>query len=120
MSAFRITDKTAFITGAVILVVICMRYHRRYILRFDNCITYRAMLTLGKSRCGTSGFDGIVDDLGMSLCGNSLLSHKNSITYRTTLTLGQACFGTSRRNGVINDLSVTVSGNSFFLTFTAG
>ena len=44
--------------------------YRNYLLRNENCITYRAVLTLGQTGCRTSGSNCCIDNLGMTKCGS--------------------------------------------------
>ena len=86
---------------------------RNGFLRYGDGVTYRALLTLGKTCFGTGRCYGIESFLGVAVCRNGFLRYGNGVTYRTLLTLGKTCFGTGRRYGVESFLCVAVCRNGF-------
>ena len=66
------------------------------------------MSTLGKTGSGTGRSDSLVNNLGMSECGNYLLRHENAVTNRAVLTLGNTCVDTVGSDGLVNCLCMAV------------
>ena len=72
----------------------------------NNSITYRTMLTFGKTGCSTGRCYCRINNLGVAESGNNFLFNNNSITYRTMLTLGKTGCGTCGSYCRINNLGV--------------
>ena len=67
MSTLGIANKSANVTNFVILIIVCVCNHRNFCLCYKNCVTYRAVLTLGETGFNASRLYGFVYSFGMSL-----------------------------------------------------
>ena len=81
------------------------------ILCYENLVTYRAVLTFGKSCGGASRCNRFVAHLGVTKSSNGILCYENLITYRAVLTLGKSCGGASRSNRFVDHLGMTKNSN---------
>ena len=82
---------------------------RNCCLRYKNLVTYRTMLTFGKSGFGTGRSLRFVDLFGVSELFDRLLRYKNLVTYRAMLTFGKTGFGTSRSLRFVDHFGVAES-----------
>ena len=120
MSALRITDITAHVTALVIFVCVCMGDDGVNTLLHKDFVTYRAMLTLGKTCLGAGGSYRHVGHLGVTCGVNSLLSNNNKLAYRAMLTLGKTALGAGGGYRLVDHLGVEVGGrNNLGLLLTA-
>ena len=84
-------------------------------LCYENCLTYRAVLTFGKTGLGTCGLYCRVNyDVVVELV-NNFLCYENLVTYRAMLTFGKACLGTCRSLSCVDYFSVSELINNFLL-----
>ena len=77
--------------------VIGVAERQHLLLRGDDIVTYRAVLTLCKTRLGAGGSYSRIDSLGVSERCNSLLLFEYLVAYRAVLALGKTRLGTGRR-----------------------
>ena len=75
-----------------------------------NRITYRAILTFGKPRCGAGGCHGRFNGLCMAESRNNVLRHKNFIANRAVFAFGKPGCGTGWRNSGIDRCGVAEGG----------
>ena len=73
----------------------------------DDCVTDRAVLTLGESGCGTGCCNRCVDLFGVTKCCNDLLCNENLVTDGTVATLGESGCGTGCCNRCVDLFGVT-------------
>ena len=86
----------------------------------ERFVTYRTMLTLGKTRLGASGSYRRIDYLGVSESINYSLCEKNLVTFRAMFSFSKTCFCASRSNRRIDYLGVRVTiRRQAFLLITA-
>ena len=78
-------------------------------LCYKNCVTYRAVLSLGKTRFGTGRLHCLIYNLGVSESVNNLLCYKHFFTDGAVLAFSKSCFGTVRRYCLIYNLGVSES-----------
>ena len=77
----------------------------------EDFVTYRTVLTRGKTGGRTGGCYRRVGDLGMSEGGHSRLRYENGIALGAIYTQGKTCLGAGRGYGIYGHLSVTESVN---------
>ena len=82
---------------------------RNCCLRYKNLVTYRTMLTFGKTGFGTGRSLRFVDHFGVSELFDRLLRYKNHITYRAMLTFGKSGCGTGRSLRFVDHFGVAES-----------
>ena len=91
-----------------------------YFLLNEYFVTYGAVLTFGKTGCGTGRRYCLIYYYGVTECVNYFLLNENLVTYGAVLTLGKTGCGTGRRYCLVNYLGVTECVNaSVYVRVTA-
>ena len=79
---------------------------------FNNYyVTYRTVLTFGKTCFRAVGSNSRIDNFGMTCRGNGCLCYEHGITYRAVFTFCLTVGSASSRNRRIDNLSMTKSNN---------
>ena len=82
-------------------------------LSYGECLTYRTLLTVGKTVGGTGSCVAEYVNLGMSLHGDDILLYEYGVTNGTLLTIGKTGCCTSRIMAENHFFSVAKSRNNF-------
>ena len=113
VSTSYVTLEATNVTGCIVLVIVSMRYGRSYGLRYENLVTYGAVLTLGETRTLTGSGYCLINHLGVSERLGSSLRNENLLAYATLLTLGKTCGSTGSSYCRESSLGVRCYGNLY-------